>query len=123
MRCRWVVAFVALAAVGSSNSSATRTPSAALKTRTLAVVRGHVDALAQDGPRVAWLFSDGACGRRVVLLDLRQRKRLSLEQRHGPSCSFGNAPLEDVVAIGGRRVVWETSIGTGNTESTGRVVT
>jgi len=118
---RLVAVSTALAAVCCSSGAASSTPSSALKTTTLAVVPGEIAAFAQDGPRLAWMRGGEKCGGRVVLLDLRNRQRISLEARKGPSCTrFGPG---GGLAIGGNRVVWEASTLQGNYEFGARAVT
>jgi Tol biopolymer transport system component len=72
------------------------------------------------GTRLAWV-EDGKCGQRVVLFDLRTRRRVSLEQAKGLSCT--GAWLASAIAIGGQRVVWEAITNSSNSEFDARFVT
>jgi Tol biopolymer transport system component len=121
MHGRLVAVSAALAVVCCSNGGASPAPSAVLKTTTLAVVPGEIVAFAQDGPRLVWLRSGKKCGGRVVLFDLRNRQRVLLERRRGPSCTYFG--LEGAIAIGGDRVVWEAVTAEGNEEFGERAVT
>ena len=67
----------------------------AARPRTLAQVRGSVDALAQNGRRIAW------CGRQVQILTLPGRRPAAVGSRRG-SCGLGAIALS---ADG--RVLWQ----------------
>jgi Tol biopolymer transport system component len=100
-------------------SGASPTPVPVLQASTVAVVPGTIAAFAQDGPRLAWIRPDAPCGGRVIVFDLRTRRRISLEQRRSRTCS--ESP--ETIAIGGSRALWEVVSGAGNTELDLRVVT
>lgn len=110
MRAR--LGWVGLTAVCCVSSVAA---SAAPPEATLAVVPGSIEALAQDGPRLAWISSTELCRGRATLFDLRTRRQISL----GSGC----ANLEGAVAVGGSRIVWEQQLGEGNTELDSRGLT
>lgn len=123
MRVRVVVASAVVAAVCSATGAASPTQPA-LRTTTLAVVPGAIVAFAQDGSRLAWLREGVPCGRRVETFDLRNRRRISLEQRSARSCSgYRGSAYGVVIAIAGPRVVWENVVGYGNTQFYLRVLT
>jgi Tol biopolymer transport system component len=76
-------------------SAAGRTGEQAAQPRTLAQVRGSVDAIAQNGRRIAW------CGRQVQILMLPGRRPAAVGSRRG-RCELGAIALS---ADG--RVLWQ----------------
>jgi Tol biopolymer transport system component len=76
-------------------TAAGRTGEQAAQPRTLAQVRGSVDALAQNGRRIAW------CGRQVQILTLPGRRPVAVGSRRG-RCGLGAIALS---ADG--RVLWQ----------------
>src|SRR5438034_7121100 len=84
------------------------------KATTLAVVPAEIFALAQDGPRLAWISDRKPCAARATLFDLRTRQQIPLASR---------CPNLPAVAVGGSRVVWEQFLGEGNTELNSRALT
>jgi TolB protein len=121
-RGRRAAACALAAGICCAGGAASTGSSAQLKATTLAVVPGFVSALAQDGPRLAWIRSSAPCGGRVGLHDLRARRSVLLEQRAGPSCT-GDPAEAGAIAIGGRRVVWVVSVGRGNSQYVAAIVT
>jgi TolB protein len=125
LSCPRALVGVLAALVSCASGAASPGSSAELKPKTLAVVPGFLSALAQDGPRLAWIRNDASCGGRVGLRDLRARRPVLLEQRAAPTCrgSAERTPQPEAIAIGGSRVVWVVSLSEGNSQYVAGIVT
>jgi len=84
--------------------------------RTLLTVREPIDALAQDGPRIAW----AAPGRGVHVLHATNRKRAKVRSRNLGVDVHGYFPS---LALSGSRVVFASYRGVGNTAADFYVMT
>jgi TolB protein len=80
-----------------------RTGEQAAQPRTLAQVRGSVDAIAQNGRRIAW------CGRQMQILTLPGRRPVAVGSRRG-SCG-----LRAIALSADGRVLWQGVADQGNT--------
>jgi len=67
-------------------TAAPRTGEPAARAKTLAKVRGSVDALAQDGRRIAWINTKASCGKQVQILTLPGRRPVYVGSSRGGSC-------------------------------------
>jgi WD40-like Beta Propeller Repeat len=101
-------------------ASAARTGEQAAQPRTLATVRGSVDALAQEGSRIAWIKTHARCGRQLQVVTLPGRRPVSVGSRRGRSCTeVGGtigAPFGAIALASDGRVLWQGVVGHGNTE-------
>jgi Tol biopolymer transport system component len=97
-------------------AAAARTGERAAPT-TLAKVRGSVDALAQDGHRIAWIKTHARCGRQVQILTLPGRRPAYAGSRRGRSCAWRGGPIGAIALAGDGRVMWQGLEGFGNTET------
>jgi hypothetical protein len=91
-------------------TAAGRTGEQAARPRTLAQVRGSVDALAQNGRRVAWIKTQARCGRQVQILTLPGRRPVDIDWRRGRSCVRGRGGTLRAIALSADgRVLWQTA--------------
>ena len=105
-------------------ASAARTGEQAAQPRTLAKVHGSVDALAQDGRRIAWIKTHAHCGRQLQVLTLPGRRPVYVGSRRGRSCTeVGGcgcgtirAPFGAIALASDGRVLWQGVVTQGNTE-------
>jgi TolB protein len=77
---------------------------------TLVEVRGRVDALAQNGRRVAWVKTQARCGRQVEILTLPGRRPVDLDSRRGSSCGAQRgSPIHAIALSADGRVLHQTA--------------
>ena len=77
-----------------------------VKPRTLAVVRGHIEALAQTPQRLAWLEASRKCPK-AVILELRTGRRVQVSSRRGgPACDLEDNLHPGGLVFDGNRVLW-----------------
>lgn len=97
-------------------TAAGRTGEQAARPVTLVKVRGSVDALAQDGRRIAWITTHARCGRQVQILTLPSRRPVYIGSRRGRSCAQRYRVLLGAIALSANgRVLWQGRAA-GNTE-------
>jgi Tol biopolymer transport system component len=114
---RALLVVVGLALIGAT--AAARTGEDAARPRTLAKVRGSVDALAQDGRRIAWIDIHARCGKQVQILTLPRRRPVYVGFGRTRSCVLGGRIVHQAGPIalsGDGRVLWQGVVGHGNTE-------
>ncbi len=97
-------------------TAAPRTGEPAARAKTLAKVRGSVDALAQDGRRIAWINTKASCGKQVQILTLPGRRPVYVGSSRGGSCRLRGQTFGAIALTAGGRVVWQGLAGFGNTE-------
>jgi len=97
-------------------TAAPRTGEPAARAKTLAKVRGSVDALAQNGRRIAWIKTASSCGKQVQILTLPGRRPVDVGSSRGPSCTLRGHTFGAIALTDGGRVVWQGLAGFGNTE-------
>jgi hypothetical protein len=91
-------------------SAAGRTGEQAAQPRTLAQVPGSIDALAQNGRRVAWIKTEARCGRQVQVLTLPGRRPVDVDSRRGRSCDVGRGGTLRAIALSADgRVLWQAA--------------
>jgi TolB protein len=88
----------------------------AARPKTLAKVRGSVDALAQGGRRIAWIKTRASCGKQVQVLTLPGRSPVDVGSRHGRSCALEGPTIPTIAVSSDGRVLWQGLEGGGNTE-------
>jgi Tol biopolymer transport system component len=115
---RGLLVAVGLALIFGATAAA-RTGDEAARPKMLAKVRGSIDALAQDGRRIAWIDTHAPCGRQVQILTLPRRRPVYVGFGRSRSCVLGgrivrNRPPMALSADG--RVLWQGVVGHGNTE-------
>jgi len=82
---------------------------------TLAKVRGTVDALAQEGNRIAWINIHARCGKQVQILTLPGRRRVSVGSSRGTSCTERGGLLRAIALTSDGRAFGQALSGFGNT--------
>jgi Tol biopolymer transport system component len=82
-------------------TAAGRTGEQAARPRTLAQVRGSIDALAQNGRRIAW------CGRHVQILTLPGRRPVDVGSRRGRCARAYSSMLNAIALSADGRVLWQ----------------
>jgi Tol biopolymer transport system component len=92
-------------------TAAARTDGQAARPTTLAKVRGSVDALAQNGRRIAWINTRARC-RHVQILTLPARRPVDLGSRRSRNCAVGGSAI--ALSADGR-VLWKSLAEEGNT--------
>jgi Tol biopolymer transport system component len=97
-------------------AAAPRSTKPAARARTLATVHGSIDALAQDGHRIAWIKTKASCGKQVQILTLPGRRPVYVGSSGGESCRLRGSTFRAIALTAGGRVVWQGLAGFGNTE-------
>jgi TolB protein len=111
-----------------SAAAAPHTGEPAARAKTLAKVRGSIDALAQDGRRIAWIKRRASCGKQVQILTLPGGRPVYVgssraavlaalprsRRKYDQACSGGTIGAIALTADG--RVLWQALAGSGNTE-------
>jgi WD40-like Beta Propeller Repeat len=83
------------------------------RSRTLATLDVPVNAVAQNGRRIALIMSYLRCGNQVRILTLPERRPIAVGSRRGRSC--GQRPMHTVAVAADGRAVWQAVPGAGNT--------
>jgi Tol biopolymer transport system component len=97
-------------------TAAGRTGEGTAQPTTLASVSGSVDALAQDGRRIAWIKTRATCGRQVQVLTLPGRRPVYVGSGRGGSCAGDHgAPIGAIALNAAGRVLWQRVTDEGNT--------
>jgi WD40 repeat protein len=108
---RLLAAATAVLAGAAAASSAAAPERVVGKPENLVAAHGRITQFAQDGAWVAWITAQKGCGRRLHLLSLRTRKRVTVEHVGSPvGCD------DEALALAGSRAAWLTLVGAGNTE-------
>lgn len=97
-------------------AAAPRTGEPATGAKTLATVHGSIDALVQDGRRIAWIKTKASCGKQVQILTLPGRRPVYVGSSRGESCRLRGSTFRAIALTAGGRVVWQGLAGFGNTE-------
>jgi Tol biopolymer transport system component len=97
-------------------AAAPRTGEPATGAKTLAAVRGSIEALAQDGPRIAWIKTKARCGKQVQILTLPGRRPVYVGSSGGESCRLRGSTFGAIALTADGRVLWQGLAGVGNTE-------
>jgi hypothetical protein len=107
---RGLLIVVAFAFVFGATAAA-RTGKQAAQPSTLTTVRGSVDALAQNGRRVAWIKTQARCGRQVQIFTLPGRRPVDVDSRRGRSCAgVGRGGTLRAIAVSADgRVLWQAA--------------
>jgi dipeptidyl aminopeptidase/acylaminoacyl peptidase len=107
--CRGLVVAIAFMLVFGADAGG-RTGEQAAQPRTLAEVRGRVDALAQNGRRIAWIKTYAGCGKQVQILTLPGRRPVYVGSRRGGGCARDYGGPVGAIALGADgRVLWQVS--------------
>jgi WD40-like Beta Propeller Repeat len=97
-------------------AAAPRTGEPATGAKTLAAVRGSIEALAQDGPRIAWIKTKARCGKQVQILTLPGRCPVYVGSSRGETCRLRGRTFGAIALTADGRVLWQGLAGFGNTE-------
>jgi TolB protein len=90
-------------------TAAGRTGEQAAQPRTLATVPGRVDALAQNGRRIAWIKTQARCGRQVQVLTLPGRRPVDVDSRRGSCAVQRGSPIRAIALGADGRVLWQVA--------------
>jgi Tol biopolymer transport system component len=82
----------------------------------LAAVRGSIEALAQDGPRIAWIKTKARCGKQVQILTLPGRHPVYVGSSQGETCRVRGGTFGAIALTADGRVLWQSLAHSGNTE-------
>ena len=88
-----------------SAAAATGASQSRVVPRVVLTVRGTIEALAQDGTRIAWI-ERGKCGDSLRVLNLSTGRRWTLRKPFGTPCGDVSDRLYPSLAIAGTRVLW-----------------
>jgi Tol biopolymer transport system component len=97
-------------------TAAVRTGERAPQPTTVAKVRGSIEALAQDGRRIAWMETNASCGKQVQILTLPRRHPVYVGSSQGKSCRLRGRTFGAIALTADGRVLWQGLAGFGNTE-------
>jgi Tol biopolymer transport system component len=111
-----------------SAAAAPHTVEPAARAKTLAKIHGSIDALAQNGHRIAWITRQASCGKQIQILKLPGRRPVYVgssraavlaalprwRRKLDNSCSGGTIGAIALTADG--RVLWQALAHSGNTE-------
>jgi hypothetical protein len=97
-------------------TAAVRTGERAPQPTTVAKVRGSIEALAQDGRRIAWMETNASCGKQVQILTLPRRRPVYVGSSQGESCRLRGRTFGAIALTADGRVLWQGLAGSGNTE-------
>jgi len=97
-------------------TAAVRTGERAPQPTTVAEVGGSIQALAQDGRRIAWMETNARCGKQVQILTLPRRHSVYVGSSQGESCRLRGPTFGAIALTADGRVLWQGLAGFGNTE-------
>src|SRR5215213_10072635 len=104
-------------------TASARSTNGVARPRTLATVGGPVDALAQNGRRIAWIRSGARCGRQVQVLTLPGRRPVDVGSGSSRSCTRAWHPTSPTAVGDDGRVLWQAVGAFSDTQSDVEVFT
>jgi Tol biopolymer transport system component len=90
-------------------AAAARTGEQSAQPMTLMKVSGRVDALAQNGRRIAWIKTQARCGRQVQVITLPGRRPVDVDSRRGRSCVVQRGSPRAIALSADGRVLWQAA--------------